>query len=246
LTLGDLAAALAERESWQLEIGFGKGRHLLRSAVAHPETGFVGIEVAAEYFRLVASRATRQALDNVVLIRGDALQLLSVYLPARFADAVHVYFPDPWPKSRHHKRRLFDPETVDLVVGALRPGGRLFVATDHVEYGEAICAALESHANLRVERLATPWPDGARTNYESKYLEEGRPILRLIGERAPSNSAHDRLHPAGERGIVEAWPRQADPATVVGHVLPGAADPVGRSRAAAERAQHRESSTTGS
>jgi len=94
---------------WEVEIGFGKGRFLLDQAAARPERRFLGIEVASKYYRLCRQRAERRGLDNVLVVRGEALYLLSAVFPARFAAALHVYFPDPWPKSRHHKRRLFDP-----------------------------------------------------------------------------------------------------------------------------------------
>jgi len=195
-------AAGAEGESpWELEIGFGKGRYLLRRAEEHPERRFLGIEMAAEYFRILVQRARRKRLGNVLALRGEALYALSAALPRRFAEAVHVYHPDPWPKARHHKRRLFDPETVDLVLGALRPGGALFFGTDHLEYGELVVEILERHPAVTVERLDGPWPDGPRTNYEAKYVEEGRPILRLVVTLRP---ADESLHPDGRTGILSA------------------------------------------
>ena len=101
-------------------------------------------------------------------------------LPHGFAAAVHVYFPDPWPKSRHHKRRLFDPETVDLVLGAARAraGGSCSPPTS---WSTARWSAeiLPAYPGLRVARRDRPWDEGPRTNYEAKYVVEGRPILRL-------------------------------------------------------------------
>lgn len=195
-------AATAGGESpWELEIGFGKGRYLLRRATEHPERRFLGIEMAAEYFRILVQRARKRRLGNVLALRGEALYALSAALPRGFAEVVHVYHPDPWPKARHHKRRLFDPETVDLVLGALRPGGTLYFGTDHLEYGEVVVEILERHPAVTVERLDGPWPDGPRTNYEAKYMEEGRPILRLVVTLRPADEV---LHPAGRSGIVSA------------------------------------------
>ena len=126
---------------------------------------------------------------NVVLLEGEAQYLAGAVLPRAFARAVHIYFPDPWPKSRHQRRRLFAPDSLDLVQGLLAPGGRLYFATDFLAYGEEVRRLLESHPGARVVVHEAPWPDGARTNYESKYLVEGRPILRLevsfTGETAP-------------------------------------------------------------
>jgi len=183
---------------WEVEIGFGKGRYLVRRCAEEPGRRFLGIELATEYYRMLVERARRRGLTNWVALRGEALYLLSAVLPPRFAAAVHVYFPDPWPKSRHHKRRLFEPETVDLVLGLLRPGGRLLFATDFLEYGELVTEILESYPGLRIERHDRPWEEGPRTNYEAKYEQEGRPILRLTGtlEGVPG------LHPRGAAGVL--------------------------------------------
>lgn len=198
----DLAEA-SPSSDWEIEIGFGKGRYLLRRCLESPERRFAGIEQVALYHHRFAERARRRRARNWVALRGEALYLLSSVLPRGFAAAVHVYFPDPWPKSRHHKRRLFDPETVDLVIGLLRPGGRLFLATDHLAYGELVAELLESYPGLAVARRAAPWDDGPRTNYEAKYMAEGRPILRLEAELA----APPALHPRGHQAVLAAtWP----------------------------------------
>lgn len=192
-----------DRRPWEVELGFGKGRYLLNSALAHPERRYLGIEVVSKYYRLLERRARRRGADNLVVVRGEALYLLSTVLPPAFASVLHVYFPDPWPKQRHHKRRLFDPETVDLVLGLLRPGGRLCFATDFLEYGELVYKILLRYPGLSLERRDAPWPDGARTNYEAKYIEEGRPILRLEG-RLADDATSVALHPQGVQGIVAA------------------------------------------
>jgi tRNA (guanine-N7-)-methyltransferase len=190
---------------WEVELGFGKGRHLLRRAQEDPARRFLGIEMVSKYFRLLAGRARRRGLRNLVALRGEALYLASAVLPRGFATALHVYFPDPWPKSRHHKRRFLDAESIDLVVGLLEPGGRLFFATDYLDYGAEVEAVLAAHPQLRLRRHDGPWPDGARTNYEAKYEREGRPILRL--EATLATAAGERevaLHPAAGRAVTAA------------------------------------------
>ncbi len=196
----------ASRDPWEVEIGFGKGRYLLRRAALEPAARFLGIEIAGEYFRLVARRVARRRLANVVLLEGEAQYLAGAVLPKGFARAVHIYFPDPWPKSRHHRRRLFAADSLDLVQGLLAPGGRLFFATDFLAYGEEVRELLASHPGAQVTVREGPWPDGARTNYEAKYLVEGRPILRLEVDFAGAVAPHPRglrdllvapsLHPA--------------------------------------------------
>jgi len=188
---------------WEVELGFGKGKYLLRRAGDEPHTRFLGLEVAGKYFRHVERRLRKRELNNLLLVRGEALYVLSAVLPRSFAAAVHLYFPDPWPKGRHHGRRLIDPETVDLVLQLLRPGGRLYFATDHQEYGRLIESILGTHPGIRVTPLSEEWPDGARTHYETKYSHEGRGILRLEVERTASSDER-LLHPAGVHGILTA------------------------------------------
>ncbi len=183
---------------WELELGFGKGRYLLRRALEEPSRRFLGVEIAAEYYRLLAGRAAKRGAGNLLAFRGEALFLLQAVLPQAFAQAVHVYFPDPWPKTRHQKRRLFDPETVDLVLKALVPGGRLFFATDFLAYGELVAELLGAHPSLRVERLEGGWPEGPRTNFEAKYVAEGRSFVRLVA----TLSGPPETHPAGRQSLL--------------------------------------------
>ena len=208
-----LASLVPGDGDWEVEIGFGKGRYLLRRCEEEPGRRFLGVELATEYYKMMVERARRRGLANWVALRGEALFLLSAVLPAGFAAAVHVYFPDPWPKSRHHKRRLFEPETVDLVLGLLRPGGSLFFATDFLEYGELVTEILESYPGLRIERRDRPWDEGPRTNYEAKYLVEGRPILRLQGWLEGSAA----LHPRGAAGVL-VGPESAEKEEMTVHV----------------------------
>lgn len=202
-----LAALVPGSGEWEVEVGYGKGRYLLRRCREDRDRRFLGIELAAEYWRTFVDRARRHDLGNWVALQGEALYLVSSVLPSRFAGAVHVYFPDPWPKSRHHKRRLFDPETVDLVLGLLRPGGHLLFATDFLDYGELVVEILEAYPGLRVVRRDRPWDEGPRTNYEAKYLEEGRPIVRLeaVLEDAKGIGSGAELHPRGARGVLAAF-----------------------------------------
>ena len=204
-----LEAEAAAASPWEVEIGFGKGRYLLRRALAEPGTRFLGIELAGEYFRLLATRARRRGVRNLLAIRGEAQTLLAAVLPRGFARAVHVYFPDPWPKARHGRRRLFDAQSVDLVLSLLMPGGTLWFATDHLAYGEAVEALLAGHPAATVRRRPGGWDEGPRTNYEAKYLAEGRPILRLEVTWAGGEGL-SALHPAGRAGVLAAYRASGD------------------------------------
>jgi tRNA (guanine-N7-)-methyltransferase len=198
------AAPGAAGAPWEVELGFGKGRYLLRRAAEEPRARFLGIEIAEEYFRLLVARARRRGVRNLLAIRGEAQTLLAAVLPRGFARAVHVYFPDPWPKARHERRRLFDAQSVDLVLSLLVPGGTLFFATDFLAYGEAVAALLAGHPAAVVRRRERGWDGGPRTNYEAKYTAEGRPIVRLEVTWAGGEGAA-ALHPAGRTGVLAGY-----------------------------------------
>jgi tRNA (guanine-N7-)-methyltransferase len=205
-----LGAEITRSGPWEVELGFGKGRYLLARAASEPAVRFLGIELVAEFFRLAARRATRRGLANVVLLQAEALYTLDVLLPRAFARAIHVYFPDPWPKARHQKRRLFDVDTLDLLLGALTSGGSLFFASDHLEYAARVEEVLRGHPLLRVELVEGSWPEGPRTNYEAKYVAAGRPIRRLIATLDAGGVGRERLlHPDGARDVLVAWHQPA-------------------------------------
>ena len=203
---------IRSREEWEVELGFGKGRYLLRRAGEEKDVGFLGIEMVSQYFRLAARRAERKSLENLVLLHGEASYLLATMLPRGFAGALHVYFPDPWRKSRHHKRRLLDVDSLDLLLGCLRPGGTLCFASDHEAYSKAVVELLESHSLLDVRHVDDGWPEGPRTNYEAKFVEDGRPITRLVAELPRSQRAGPQqlVHPAARRDLLSSWAPAAD------------------------------------
>ena len=173
----DLVSLFGRAAPVELEIGTGKGRFLLESAAAHPERSWLGLEIETEYCVLARLRAARRGLSNVRIEPLDGREfVIRRVAPASLA-GLHVYFPDPWPKRRHQKRRIFRPELLALARRALVPGGELRVATDHAEYGEAIRRLLAEHAHLFTP---LPWPadEGAPlpTNYALKWQRLGRPL----------------------------------------------------------------------
>lgn len=169
----------AERE---LEVGSGKGLFLLNAGQRHPEVQFVGIELSRKYARRSAERLARNGLKNVRVVWGDARRLIALQVPDRAVRAVHVYFPDPWWKKRHRKRRIFDAGFVKQVARVLKDQGRLEIATDVESYFEEIRELLRSDACFE-ERPADdplqPQHDlDYLTHFERKYRIEGRPIYR--------------------------------------------------------------------
>jgi tRNA (guanine-N7-)-methyltransferase len=167
-----------------IEIGIGRATFLLNQAKAHPQLNFLGIEWANKYYRYSVDRIGRWNLANVRIIRADAAQFLTDYISDSSVDCFHVYFPDPWPKKRHHKRRFFNTANTDQLLRCLKPAGHLRIATDHAEYFEQIKNVIAANADRleQVDFLPTAGADTGEwvgTNFERKYLKENRPILCL-------------------------------------------------------------------
>ena len=165
----------------EIEIGCGKGRFIINSAVANPDINYLGIERALRYFRLMKERVVRRDLANIRLLRDDAVYFVERFVPDGAVSAYHIYFPDPWPKKRHRKRRLFNARFLEEILRTLASGGTLDFATDYVEYYEEILALLETTDRLDVQEEI---PERVRelgrdlTNFETKYTAEGRAIHR--------------------------------------------------------------------
>lgn len=177
----DVAAIFANHHPVEVELGFGKGRFLLDAAQRRPEHNFIGVEVAGKYLRLAHDRALKRGLTNLRFIHGDAREFVEFFLPAGAVHALHVYFPDPWPKKKHHKRRLLDEGFFEEALRVLEVSGRLWIATDHDDYFEAILEGLEA-AVERFSLVEAVW-DGATTNYEDKFVSLGSTIHRRVLEK---------------------------------------------------------------
>lgn len=173
-----------------IEIGSGKGTFLVHEATAHPEVNFLGIEWARRYYRLALDRFGRWALENVRIIRTDAVTFLNEHVPAGAVDCLHIYFPDPWPKKHHLKRRLLQQANMDLLIRCLKPGGQIRIATDHTGYFEQITAVMSACRDA-LEEIEFVRPAGAEdgeqtgTNFERKYILDKRTTHTLALRKKP-------------------------------------------------------------
>lgn len=188
--IGDVCDPVSWFESpgpFELEIGCGKGRFLLQRARHRPDVRFLGIEWARKIFLYAADRMARWGLTNVRLMRTDASHFVMRQLPPACLSALHVYHPDPWPKKRHHKRRLFQPAFIEAAIRCTAPGGRWLIQTDHEEYFTWIRRLLDARPEMRERAFEDEafgaGSDWAGTNFEVKYVAEGRPIHRLAYEK---------------------------------------------------------------
>jgi tRNA (guanine-N7-)-methyltransferase len=170
-----------------LEIGSGAGTSTVEMAKAEPGIDVVAVEVYRRGLAQLLGAIEQEGIDNIRLISGDALDVLEHLIAPASLTGVRVFFPDPWPKTRHHKRRLLAPATIALIAERLRPGGVLHAATDHPGYAEQIARAGDDETRLR--RIA---PGEAAlpisvvrptTKYEAKAREAGRAVTELLWRR---------------------------------------------------------------
>ncbi len=147
-SLLDLDAAFGRSAQKILEIGFGMGDSTATIAAAHPQNVYLGIEVHGPGVGSLLNQIEALGLTNLRVIQHDAVEVLKHMIAPNSLDGVHIFFPDPWHKKRHHKRRLIQPELVALLCEKLKSGGYLHAATDWQEYAEHILAVLTDETRL--------------------------------------------------------------------------------------------------
>jgi len=184
----DFSAVFGRAAPIEMEIGVGKGTFLLAAAAAQRDRNWFGLEIEPEYAEIVRLRAARAGLSNLRVERLDGKAFVMRRLSAGCLDGLHVYFPDPWPKKRHHKRRLVDAAWAEAAARALAPACVLRVASDHEEYFALIDEVLSKEPLLEKvgPEEAGDWSTG--TSYELKFRKSGRPIYRAVFRRRPSGS----------------------------------------------------------
>ncbi|MBX9678827.1 MAG: tRNA (guanosine(46)-N7)-methyltransferase TrmB [Gemmataceae bacterium] len=164
----------------EIEVGFGKGAFLTQVCQSRPTAHFLGIEIERKYVLMAAGRIAKLAPKNVRLACTDAKWFFSNRVASSSVDVVHVFFPDPWWKNRHKKRKLMSPDFVADIGRVLKPGGIFHFKTDVKDYFEQTQIVLGPEPTLREEPDSAYGLDGAMTNFERKYRIEGRPIYRAI------------------------------------------------------------------
>ena len=171
----DLEAIFGRDAPRVLEIGFGNGDTFVRMAAQSPDTDFLGIEVHEPGVGHCLLGIEKEGLTNLRVIRHDAVEVLQNWLPADSFNRIQLFFPDPWPKKRHHKRRIVQPEFMDLVAQVLKPGGVFHVATDWANYAGHIETVLGSDPRfLRV--------DDELPRLETRFEQRGRRLGHAISD----------------------------------------------------------------
>jgi tRNA (guanine-N7-)-methyltransferase len=172
-----------------VEVGFGNGDAMLALAEAHPDWDFLGIEVHPPGIGRLLNGLSARGLEHVRVVRGDAVAVLEGRIPEGSIDRLHVWFPDPWPKKRHHKRRLVQPDFVALIARALRPGGCVHLATDWEDYAFQMLEVLEAEPRLTNAAGPGRFADGPGerpvTRFEQRGRRLGHPVWDLLYVHQP-------------------------------------------------------------
>lgn len=183
-TVIDLKTEFGRSAPCHLEIGFGNGASLLAMAEAQPENHYLGIEVHRPGVCNVLLQIEKLGIDNVRVINGDAVEVLRHNLADASLDAVYIFFPDPWHKTRHHKRRLVQPAFVELVRHKLKPAGLLHMATDWENYARHMLAVMnqaEGFTNLAPDGMFGERPAyRLLTKFEQRGLRLGHGVRDLL------------------------------------------------------------------
>lgn len=178
------AKLFGRHASLVLEIGFGDGESLATTCAANPEMDFLGIEVYRPGAGHLLLRAAELDLRNLKVICFDAVEILERYLPESCLDRVQIFFPDPWPKLRHHKRRLIQPAFASLLAGKLKAAGMLHIATDCESYARAalkILTAVPELKNMAADSEFIPNPPyRLSTKFEQRAKSLGHPVWEIL------------------------------------------------------------------
>jgi tRNA (guanine-N7-)-methyltransferase len=178
----DFAAVFGRVAPTILEIGFGMGETTAAIAQAHPQHDFLGIEVHAPGVGALLKRIDEAALGNVRVVRHDAVEVVAQMVAPASLAGIHVYFSDPWPKKRHHKRRLLQPSFVAALAARLAPGGYLHAATDWEEYAHEILATFAAEPLLaNTAESFAPRPEWRpQTKFETRGMKLGHGVWDVV------------------------------------------------------------------
>ncbi len=164
----------------KLEIGFGNGNFLIDMAIREPQSNFIGMDFYHKGIRKIITRMDRLHLKNIRVAYGDAGQKLPILFDEGEISEIFINFPDPWPKKRHHKRRLIKPEFVEILAGKLAPQGKIRIATDFTSYAEEILEVMQADTQLynphEDQGYLHERNDIPKTKYEKNFLEAGKKI----------------------------------------------------------------------
>jgi tRNA (guanine-N7-)-methyltransferase len=177
-----LAEVFGNSNPVEIEIGFGKGAFLVEQSSSNPNKNYLGIEKEKKYCYYTALRLSKRKVTNCKLLIADASKLMAKFIPSNCIETIHAYFPDPWWKNRHHKRRIISQDFLKSITRTLAPGGKFKLATDVSDYyfrtlnlielTSSLCLVLAKH---EISRPA----NSSMTNFEKKAFDQGNSVYRL-------------------------------------------------------------------
>lgn len=185
----DVAGLFGRDAPLVVEVGSGQGEALAHAAEAHPERNFLGLEVYRPGVVQTLQRIRSRGLTNIRLIEADAVDALTTMLPVASVTELWVFFPDPWHKQRHHKRRLVSDSFVDLAARVLEPGGTWRLATDWAEYAEQMRSVVSDRPEFTVDLVAPRFEGRVLTSFERKGLAKDRVIADITCVRTTKGPA---------------------------------------------------------
>ena len=171
----DLGVFVPPGKPLELEVGCGNGRFLAAMAAKHPEVCYLGVERMMERVRRCSRKAQQGALENLAFVRVEAGRFVRDILPDGCLRALYLFFPDPWPKRRHHKNRFFQRETCDTLARRFAPGGAVYISTDHEDYFREMRGYLAADARFK-EIPALVRAEDEQTDFERLFLSKSAPI----------------------------------------------------------------------
>lgn len=171
-----------------VEIGSGTGTSTAAMAPLEPDTNIIAVELYKPGLAKLLGAVVREGIENIRMVRGDGIEVLNRMIAPESLDGVRIFFPDPWPKARHHKRRIIQSGPLHLIASRLKPGGVLHVATDHADYAEWINELVNVEPSLKFR--GWPWPDCPQlvdrqviTKFEGKGLNKNHTITEYLWQR---------------------------------------------------------------
>jgi tRNA (guanine-N7-)-methyltransferase len=167
---------------FEIEIGSGKGTFLLQESQKRVEPNYLGFEWASEFYTYAVDRFRRNHIQNVKMVHGDATEFMRFWCKDNVADIIHLYFSDPWPKTRHHKRRVIQDSTLEMFHRVLKKGAVMHVVTDHEDLWKWCEEHFKQNTSLFTRKIFCPAESASDgelvgTNFERKYMREGRPFF---------------------------------------------------------------------
>jgi tRNA (guanine-N7-)-methyltransferase len=183
----DFARVFGRQAPVIAEIGFGMGETTAAIAAEHPEQDYLGIEVHTPGVGSLLKQIEERALTNIRIVQHDAAEVLRDMVPSGSLAGVHIFFPDPWPKKRHHKRRLLQPAFAELVADRIRPGGYLHVATDWQDYAQQAFAVIDALPDMtNTAEGFVPRPESRpETKFERRGRRLGHEVWDLVFRKEP-------------------------------------------------------------